>query len=339
MEKLSAFLKRFGGPILVLLYLASPFFLSDYLTYLLLITSIMVILSQGLNVLIGFTGLISFGQPGFMAFAAYFSAVVSTQIPGIPFPVLLIGTAAVTALFGLLIGFPCLRLSGFYLALATFGFSSAIFELINFFKSLTGGYVGMSVPAPTIGSFRLIGTDRVFWLTAVCMVLVVLVVRNLGRTRTGRAWNAIRDDQIAASSMGVNLRREKLKAFSFAAFLAGIAGALYSYTIRYLETSYFELMGLSLFLILVVGGIGRIYGPILGALFITTLPQMIGGVFNQHMSLVFGTVLVLFILLAPSGFYGLIDRVRGRGPSGPNARQVVFPAAAQAAESSQEADS
>jgi ABC-type branched-subunit amino acid transport system permease subunit len=189
----------------------------------------------------------------------------------------------------------------------------------------------MSVPAPRIGGFRLIGTDRVFWLVAVCMVLTVLVVRNLGRTRTGRAWNAVRDDEIAASSMGVNLRREKLKAFAFAAFLAGISGVLYSYTIRYVETSYFELMGLSLFLILVVGGIGRIYGPVLGALFITLLPQMIGGVFNQHMSLVFGTVLVLFILLAPRGFYGLIDIIRGRMPAGLSAREALFPARPPAA--------
>lgn len=311
------------GILVIALYLAAPFYLSDYLTYLLLITSIMIIVSQGLNVLIGFAGLISFGQPGFMAFAAYFSTIVSKLLPGMPFPVILLVSAAATALLGLIIGFPCLRLSGLYLAMATFGFTSATYQLINYFKPLTGGYVGISVPAPRIGGFRLTGTDNVFFLVAVIAVVVILVVRNLAKTRTGRAWHAIRDDEIAASSMGINLRREKLKAFSFAAFLAGIAGVLYSYVIRYLETSYFDLMGLSLFLILVVGGIGRIYGPLLGAAFITALPQMLGGVFNQQMSLVYGFVLVGFILLAPQGFFGLFDRIRGIKPGGVSALEIL----------------
>ncbi|MEI6877379.1 MAG: branched-chain amino acid ABC transporter permease, partial [Spirochaetota bacterium] len=123
--------------------------------------------------------------------------------------------------------------------------------------------------------------------------------------RTGRAWKAIRDDEIAASSMGINLRREKLKAFAFGAALAGIAGLLYSYAIRYLEVSYFNLMGLSFFLMMVVGGIGRVWGPILGSAFLTLLPQALGGAFSQQMNLVYGFVLVLFILLAPEGFYGI----------------------------------
>ena len=319
-----AFSRGLVVPLLIVVYLLAPLYLGDYLTYLLLITSIMVIVAQGLNVLIGFTGLISFGQPGFMAFSAYFSTILVKALPWMPFPIMLILSASVTAVLGLIIGFPCLRLSGIYLALATFGFTSAMYQLINYFKAFTGGYVGISVPAPAVAGWKLTGTDNVYYLVALCTVIVILVVSNLSKTRTGRAWNAVRDDEIAASSMGVNLRREKLKAFAFSAFLAGVAGVLYSYAIRYLETNYFDLMGLSLFLILVIGGIGRVYGPVLGAAFITALPQLLGGIFNQQMSLIYGIVLVGFILLAPQGFYGMWQRIRGISVSGYDIRSALF---------------
>jgi branched-chain amino acid transport system permease protein len=297
---------RLAVPIaLMAVYLASPFFLPEYWRYLLLITSIMIIVVHGLNVMIGFAGLFSFGQPGFMVFGAYFGAILATKLPWLPFPVVMLAVGCASALLGVLIGFPCLRLQGFYLAMATFGFTSAVFQLVNYLKPLTGGNEGMYAPSPSFAGISLKSTPQVLLIAAVCVILVQIFVRQIDRSRTGRAWKAIRDDEIAASSMGINLRREKLKAFAFGAVLAGISGVLYSYAIKYLEVSYFSLMGLSFFLMLVVGGIGGVYGPVFGSVFLTVLPQVLGGAFSQQMNLVNGIVLVFFILLAPAGFYGI----------------------------------
>lgn len=219
--------------LMIVLYLAGPLFLGEYLTYLITLMSIMVIVSQGLNVMIGFAGQFSFGQPGFMGFGAYLGAILVSRMPWIPFPLTIIIVALVTAVLGLIIGFPCLRLSGFYLAMATFGFSAAIFELINFMGPLTGGNEGMYAPAASIGSWKLSSTTDVYYIAAVTLVLVLVMVRHISNSRTGRAWNAIRDDEIAASSMGINLMKEKLKVFAFGAALAGISGLYYSYLIRF----------------------------------------------------------------------------------------------------------
>jgi branched-chain amino acid transport system permease protein len=308
----------------VILYLSGPFFLGEYLTYLLTVMSIMIIVTQGLNVLIGFTGQFSFGQPGFMAFGAYLGAILATRLPWIPFPLTVLVVGGATALVGFIIGFPCLRLSGFYLAMATFGFSAAVFELVNYFGPLTGGNEGMYAPAPGLGSLRLSSTTDIYYITALSVILVMIGVRNIARSRTGRAWNAIRDDEIAASSMGINLQKEKLKVFAFGAMLAGISGLYYSYLIRYLEASYFNLMGLSFFLILVVGGIGSVMGPVFGSIFITALPQLIGGTFSQHMSLVYGIILVLFVLLIPKGFCGLWNRLFFKSTTGFNLRDYLI---------------
>ncbi|MEW5817641.1 MAG: branched-chain amino acid ABC transporter permease [Spirochaetota bacterium] len=307
----------------ICVYLAVPFFTGNYITYVITLMSIMVIVTQGLNVMIGFAGLFSFGQPGFMAFGAYFSAILAAKIAWIPFPVLIIITGIASAGLGIVIGFPCLRLSGFYLAMATFGFSAALFVLINDFSPLTGGNEGMSVPAPVFGVLRLGSAAAVFYIVAITALLIQLGVRNIWKTKTGRAWNAIRDDEIAASSMGINIQNEKLKVFALGAFLAGVAGVFYAYLIRYLQADFFSIMGLSLFLILVAGGIGTIYGPIFGSIFITLIPQIFGGVFSKQMNLVFGIILVLFILLAPGGFYGIWYRITGKAKSAFNLRETI----------------
>jgi branched-chain amino acid transport system permease protein len=312
---------------LIALFFASGYVLNEYWRYLILIMAVTAIVVQGLNVMIGFAGLFSFGQPGFMAFGAYVGAILAARFPWLPFPVVLLVAASASALLGLVIGFPCLRVQGFYLAMATFGFSGAVFQLINYFKAFTGGNEGMYAPAPAIAGLKLAGTQGAFPVVAVCLVLVMVFVNQLNKSRTGRAWKAIRDDPIAASSMGINLRREKLKAFAFGSFLAGLSGVMYSYIIRYLEVGYFNILGLPFFLILVVGGIGRVWGPILGSVFITLLPQVLGGAFSQQMNLVYGAVLVVFVLLAPQGFYGLFAALRGVPSGGYNIRDVLFRAA------------
>jgi branched-chain amino acid transport system permease protein len=291
-------------------YLASAFFLPEYWRYLLLIMSIMAIVVQGLNVMIGFAGIFSFGQTGFMVFGAYLGAILATRFPWLPFPVVMLVVALASAFLGVLIGFPCLRLRGFYLAMATFGFTSTLYHLITYFEPLTGGSQGMYAPAPSLGSLKLGETKYVLLLAALCVIAVQVIVRRIDQSRTGRAWKAIRDDEIAASSMGINLASEKLKAFAFGAVLAGIAGLLYSYTIKYLEVGYFSVMDISILLMMVAGGTGRVWGPLYGTAFMTLLPQLLGGKFNQQMSLVYGVILIGFVLVAPRGFYGIFHDLR-----------------------------
>ncbi len=266
---------------------------------------VMAIVAQGLNTMIGWGGMFSFGQPGFMAFGAYFGAIVSRQFPLLPFPVVLGLTAVASALIGFVIGFPCLRLRGFFLAMATYGFSSALFVLINFFNNLTGGNEGMYVSPPAFGPMVFSSIESIFIIIVLIGILTQFFVGNISKSRTGHAWRAIRDGEIAAASLGIDIAREKLKLFTFGSCLAGVGGVLYTYLIGYLQADFFSSMGLTFFLILVIGGIGTVWGPLLGSFIIMLIPQVFGGVFSQSMNLVYGAILLIFVLIAPNGFLGI----------------------------------
>lgn len=293
--------------LVVVLLLLAPLFISNYILYLAGVIMVMAIVAQGLNTMIGWGAIFSFGQPGFMAFGAYFGAIVSRMFPMLPFPLILIVTGIASALIGLVIGFPCLRLRGFFLAMATYGFSSALFVLINFFNNLTGGNEGMYVSPPTFGPLVLGSIEAIFIMIVLIGVMAQFFVSNISKSKTGHAWRSIRDGEIAAASLGINIAREKLKLFTFGSCLAGVGGVLYAYLIGYLQADFFSSMGLSFFLILVVGGIGTIWGPLLGSVMILLIPQVFGGIFSQSMNLVYGAILLIFVLVAPKGFLGLFE--------------------------------
>ncbi|MDD4220086.1 MAG: branched-chain amino acid ABC transporter permease [Sphaerochaetaceae bacterium] len=310
-------LKNSSLVLIVVLLLLAPLYISNYLLYLVGVILIMAIVAQGLNTMIGWGAIFSFGQPGFMAFGAYFGAIISRLFPMLPFPVILILTAVASALIGFVIGFPCLRLRGFFLAMATYGFSSALFVLINFFNNLTGGNEGMYVAPPTFGPMVLSSIESIFIMIVIIGVLTQFFVSNISKSRTGHAWRSIRDGEIAAASLGINIAREKLKLFTFGSCLGGVGGVLYAYLIGYLQADFFSIMGLSFFLILVVGGIGTVWGPLLGSVIMMLIPQVFGGLFNQSMNLVYGAILLIFVLIAPNGLLGmfgsLITNVKSRG--------------------------
>jgi len=306
---------RIGLPVVA--YLLVPLYLSEYLLYLVTLMTITAIVVQGLNVMIGYGGLFNLGQAGFMAFGAYFGAIVSSELTWLPFPVIILLAGIGASLLGLLIGFPCLRLRGFFLAIATFGFSGVIFELIIYFSSLTGGNDGMYAPPPSLGGARLSATWELFIIAAVLLLIGQFVVSKVVRSKTGRAWNAIRDGEIAASSMGIDLRKYRLAGFAFGAFYGGVAGVLYAYAIGFLRPDFFSgTLGLSFLLTMVVGGLGTVWGPVIGSIIISSIPQILGGAFSQHMHLVYGVVLVLFTLFVPKGVVGLWKRVQGNAAGG-----------------------
>jgi ABC-type branched-subunit amino acid transport system permease subunit len=266
---------------------------------------------QGLNIMIGLTGLFSLGQAGSAAIGAYIGSILEANVPWIPFPLIILLACLGTTIVGIIIGFPCLRLSGFYLAMGTFAFAEAIIVIIKYLEPLTGGSSGMAVLKPSMFQFTINTTRGIFYMSSILAILSQLLIINISKTKTGRALNAIREDELAAYSMGINVPRYKLIAFAMGSLYGGLGGILYAYLLGFIRGDFFSLqMALNLFLILYVGGVGNVFGPLLGSAFIVLLPQILGSVFSRHLSLVYGVVLVIFILLIPNGMIGLLNKLQ-----------------------------
>ena len=232
--------------------------------------AINVIVVLGLNILVGYTGQISLGHAGFFAIGAYGTVTLMTHLH-LPFLVALPAAALVAALFGFLLGLPALRLEGPYLAIATLGFGLTITRIIGRME-IFGGRQGLHAPELVIGSWHLKSDRDFYYLLIVITVLLALLARNIIKTRVGRAFIAIRDADIAAETMGVNLVMYKTLAFAVSAFYTGIAGGLYAFVLRFIEPEIFTLLMSIMFLaMVVVGGLGSIMGSIVGACLLSWL--------------------------------------------------------------------
>ncbi|HEX9910104.1 MAG TPA: branched-chain amino acid ABC transporter permease, partial [Desulfatiglandales bacterium] len=241
-----------------------PFLFKNYYVYVANYMAINVIVAIGLNILVGYTGQISLGHSGFFAIGAYATLVLMSKV-GLPFIIALPAAALATALFGFLIGLPALRLEGPYLSIATLGFGLTITRVIGRIEFF-GGRQGLHAPELTIGPWHL-NTDRDFYYLLITLTVILTVAaRNLIKTKVGRAFIAIRDADIAAETMGVNLMYYKTLAFAVSAFYSGLAGGLYAFVLRFIEPELFGLLMSILFLaMVVVGGLGSIFGAIAGA--------------------------------------------------------------------------
>jgi branched-chain amino acid transport system permease protein len=289
----------------------APIFLKEYFIYLLAFVAVTFITVQGLNIMIGLTGLFSLGQAGSAAIGAYIGAILEAHLPWIPFPLTILMACLGTTFVGIIIGFPCLRLSGFYLAMGTFAFAEAVIEIIKYLEPVTGGSSGMTVLKPSLFQLTINTTTGIFYMSSLLAIFSQIFIINISKARTGRALNAIREDELAAYSMGINVPRYKLIAFAMGSLYGGLGGILYAYLLGFIRGDFFSLhMALNLFLILYVGGVGNVFGPLLGSVFIVLLPQILGGVFSRHLSLVYGVVLVIFILLIPNGMIGLLNKLQ-----------------------------
>src|SRR5512137_2634125 len=241
-----------------------PFLFKNYYVYVANYMAINVIVAIGLNLLVGYTGQISLGHSGFFAIGAYATLVLMSKV-GLPFIIALPAAALATALFGFLIGLPALRLEGPYLSIATLGFGLTITRVIGRIEFF-GGRQGLHAPELTIGPWHL-KTDRDFYYLLITLTVILTVAaRNIIKTKVGRAFIAIRDADIAAETMGVNLMYYKTLAFAVSAFYTGLAGGLYAFVLRFIEPEVFGLLMSILFLaMVVVGGLGSIFGAIAGA--------------------------------------------------------------------------
>ncbi len=319
-------LKLFKDPVTAGWYLAllavlalAPFVVPDYYRTQLIFVFIYAIVGFGLMLLAGFTGQISMGHAAFLAIGAYTEAIL--QAHGWPF--LLSAPAAIllTAASGVLIGLPALRLTGIYLAIATIAFGFCVEEILARWESVTAGNSGMSVLSPKFLVGKVNGEIEFYFLCLACLILVVLVCFNLLRSPTGRAFIAIRDSEVSAQSMGVNLTRYKTMSFALSAGMTGLAGALYAHQIKFISPEQFTLVASIEFLMMVViGGMGSLHGAIFGSIFIIVLPEMItiakdylpAAVAEQTglKSTIFGLIMILFVLFEPLGLYGRWIKIR-----------------------------
>ena len=317
--------------VLMVTLLLFPFVVSNYYVYVANYIAINIIVAVGLNLLVGYTGQISLGHAGFFAIGAYGTVILMTGA-GLPFLLALSCAALVAAGFGFLLGLPALRLEGPYLAIATLGFGLTITQVIGRME-LFGGREGLHAPDLVIGPWA-VDTDRQFYfLLTGLTVLLLLGMRNLIRTRVGRAFIAIRDADIAAQTMGVNIVFYKTLAFAVSAFYAGIGGGLYAFVLRFIEPEIFTLMMSIMFLaMVVVGGLGSLVGPVVGAGLLCWLDLKLRNILNipflgdwlETLSrswfsitgvsniqyIVFGSIMVAIMLFEPLGLYGIWIRTK-----------------------------
>lgn len=285
--------------------------INPYLLQILVNIGIGIILALGLNVITGFTGQLTLGHAAFMSIGAFTGALLTIRT-GLPFiPVLLIA-ASFTGLTGALIGYPILRLTGDYLAICTLGFAEIV-KVVFLNLDITNRALGLTVPPPRTS----IPLPLLVWGCAILAIITVTFVKN---SRFGRALAAIREDEIAAESMGIDLARFKIQSFAFGTFLAGLAGALYAHFISYINPSDFGfLKSVDILSMVVLGGMGSVPGAVVGAALLTAAPEFLRFM-AQYRMLVYGALLVLLMIFRPNGLFGGVNvvdailRALGRKP-------------------------
>jgi branched-chain amino acid transport system permease protein len=294
----------------------APLYLSNYWLSVFNIIGVTLIAATGLNILVGYCGQLSIGHAGFIAVGAYTSAVLTNRFD-MPFLVGLISAGLLSGLVGLIFGLPSVRVKGFYLAITTIAAQFIIIWVINHW-GITGGFLGITVPYASIGGLVFRTRFSQFYLIAIIAIIVILVAKNLARTKVGRAFIAIRDNDLAAEVMGVNLLYYKLLAFFIGCFLAGIAGALLAHTSYSLNTEQFSFNDSILYIgMIIIGGLGTTIGPIFGVFFIRLLQQFLtvnlvpfleksftalpSGFASGVTPMLFGLVIILFLVLEPRG--------------------------------------
>ena len=296
-----------------LLLLAAPWLFPEYWLAQLTFVLIYAIVALGLMLLAGFTGQFSIGHAAFLGVGAYTQAVLTNM--GWPFPIALVCAALLSALCGVIVGLPALRVKGIYLGIATLSFGFIVEEAFARWEKVTGGNAGIHIKAPDMFGWKLSSGNEFYFLCLVITVVCTLGILNLLRSPTGRAFVAIRDSEISAQSMGIHLARYKTLSFALSAALAGIGGALYAHKLQFISPDQFNIVqSIDLLLMVVIGGLGSVHGAFLGAIFLISMPQLIAmtkdylpeaiGQAPGLQGVVYGVVLVAFVLFEPQGLYG-----------------------------------
>jgi len=295
-------------PLAVVVFLGIPF-INDYITDIAILAGIYALLALGLNIVVGFAGLLNLGFAAFYAIGAYSYALLNTKA-GLGFWSALPASMAASTIFGLILAMPALRLRGDYLAIVTLGFGEMTRLILNNWDSLTNGPNGISgIARPSIINYNLNSLRDYYFLVLILLILSSMVIKRIYSSKTGRAWSAIRENEIAASACGINVTYYKLYAFAFGAFWAGLAGALFASKMGFISPESFTFME-SVFILsmVILGGMGRVSGAILGAVLLVGLPELLRGV-ELYRMISLGAGLVLLMIFRPQGILGGRTRV------------------------------
>jgi branched-chain amino acid transport system permease protein len=286
------------------LVMALPFYGHDYLIDIAVLSGIYIILAQGLNIVVGFTGLLNLGFVAFYAIGAYSYALLNTKL-GMGFWASLPLSVMLVTLSGFILAIPALRLRGDYLAIVTLGFGEIVRLVLNNWDSFTKGPNGIGgIEPPHIFGMQISRLGDFYYFILIFVLLAVFIIRRVAASRIGRAWIAIREDEIASSSIGINTTAYKLYAFAFAAFWAGLAGVLFAAKMQFVSPESFTFMESVLILCMVIlGGLGSILGVILGAIILVMLPEMLREV-QLYRMLALGSGLVMLMIFRPQGLMG-----------------------------------
>lgn len=276
-------------------------------------TFIFAIAALGLNVLLGYSGLISLGTSGFMGLAAYISAYVTMDL-GLPFEVAVVLAVLIPTLAGILVGLVSLKIEGIYLAIATLAVSEVLrktFEELDFF---TGGFSGKTAKYPTLlGTFELDRTGT-YYLIVVVLIIVMLLTYNMMNGRLGRALNAMRGSEAASQAMGVNLLNHRLIAFALATVYASVAGVLYVHFVKYSYPTLWTLkLSLDFMAMVIIGGLRSIYGTLLGAAIVFAVPDIFLKqlpFFSQMSYILNGVLIILVVIFYPQGLINIFGDIK-----------------------------
>ena len=284
--------------------LVLPPMLGSYFHYLGALALINVIIAIGLNLLTGNAGRISVCHSSFMAIGAYATTYCFARL-GIPYLVALPMGGVTAAICGLVLGFPALRVRGFYLAVVTLGFLEITEILVEEFPQITGGVRGIASPRPSLVGMKLSSDLAFYYFVLVFTLLAMWFAHSLLRSPTGRAFNAIRNNEAVAQTLAIPMARTKLIAFVLSAFYAGIGGGLYATSVGFIDPLEFGLLtSVRHVTFIVVGGVGSLAGSVVGAIALTLLPKALHG-FKEYNEFIYGGLLLLVLITFPKGLVGL----------------------------------
>ncbi|MEW5925158.1 MAG: branched-chain amino acid ABC transporter permease [Candidatus Zixiibacteriota bacterium] len=283
----------------------------EYLLHIIILIGIYIILSSSLNLIAGYTGLISIAHASFYAIGAYVVALMALKFNT---PLILNVPSAIlfAAIIGFIIGTPSLRIHGDYFVIVTFAFQILTFTVLKNWISLTRGALGLpGIPQPKLLGFEISSLTSFLALTAALCALTLLILYRITHSPYGRILEAIREDEVFSQSIGKNVSRYKISVFVLGAGLASIGGSLYAYYISFIDPSSFTVME-SIFIIsiVIIGGAGRFAGPILGAIVLVMLPELLrflglpASIAANVRQILYGALLVAFMIWRPQGFIG-----------------------------------
>jgi branched-chain amino acid transport system permease protein len=320
---------------MVLFAAVAPTFLNAYYLFVANTILIYVLLSIGLNILVGYAGQLAFANAAMFGIGAYGTGLLQVHF-GWPFWLAFPLGALIATIVGLAISLPALRLSGLYLALSTLAFAQFTQWVFLNWEPVTFGAGGFKTPPISFAPLPISKTLGLYYLSLILVMVLFALAQNLVRSRIGRAFVAVRDGEIAAESLGVDLLRYKALAFGISGFYAGIAGGLYSAMLNFVSPEGFDLFQMVIHkAMIIVGGLGSIVGSVLGAgtlVFVLEALRKVKGV----QEIAFGAILVGFILFMPGGIIGFLkEKVRGWEEPLHRARASRRPAIAATSESSE----